>query len=295
MIASNSPATDSTVFYRTASVQGLEIFYREAGSRANPTVLLLHGFPTSSHMFRNVIPALAQDFHVIAPDYPGFGQSSAPDADAFAYTFDHLADVLEAFLLQTGTTRFALFMQDYGAPVGFRLASRHPDWIRALLVQNANAYLEGISAAFEPFQPFWAERTPETEQPVRGLLKLETTRFQFLHGTRAPETISPDTWVHAQAGLDRAGNDAIQLALLHDYRNNPPRYAEWHAYFQQHQPPTLITWGRRDPFFTEAGARAFLRDLPAAELHFFETGHFALEEDGPAIAALIRDFLLRLR
>jgi pimeloyl-ACP methyl ester carboxylesterase len=286
-----SPAYAKTS-YRTATVNGLDIFYREAGSPQNPTVLLLHGFPTSSHMFRELIPALAEDFHVIAPDYPGFGQSSAPDADSFNYTFDHLAEVVEEFLQQIGCTRFALFMQDYGAPVGFRIASRHPEWINALLVQNANAYLEGINLeAFAPVQPFWANRIPETEAPVRGLLTMQTTKFQYTHGVRNPAAISPDTWVHDQSLLDRPGNDRIQLALLHDYRNNPPRYAEWQAYLRQHQPATLITWGKNDPFFTEAGARAYLKDLPDAELHLLDTGHFALEEDGPLIASLIRRFL----
>jgi pimeloyl-ACP methyl ester carboxylesterase len=278
--------------YRTASVHGLDIFYREAGLPDRPTVLLLHGFPTSSHMFRELIPALAVDFHVIAPDYPGFGQSSAPDADKFAYTFDHLAEVMMAFLEKTGCTRFALFMQDYGAPVGFRIATRHPDWITALLVQNANAYIEGINMeAFAPVQPFWASRTAETETPVRGFLAAQTTKFQYTHGTRNPAAISPDNWQHDQALLDRPGNDRIQLALLHDYRNNASRYAEWQDYLRKHQPPTLITWGRNDPFFTEAGARAYLKDVPDAELHLLDTGHFALEEDGPLIAELIRDFL----
>jgi pimeloyl-ACP methyl ester carboxylesterase len=278
--------------YRLASVDGLGIFYREAGSRKNPTVLLLHGFPTSSHMFRELIPALAENFHVIAPDYPGFGQSSAPDAAAFNYTFDNLAAVMETFLQQIGCTRFALFMQDYGSPVGFRIAAKHPGWISALLIQNANAYIEGINMeAFAPLPPFWANRTPETEAPVRGFLAAPTTKFQYTHGARDPAAISPDNWQHDQPLLDRPGNDRIQLALLHDYQNNPPRYAEWQAYLRQHQPPTLITWGKNDPFFTEAGARAYLEDLPKAELHLLDTGHFALEEDGPLIATLIRNFL----
>lgn len=278
--------------YRTASVHGLDIYYREAGLPDRPTVLLLHGFPTSSHMFRELIPALAEDFHVIAPDYPGFGQSSAPDADKFAYTFDHLAEVMMAFLEKIGCTRFALFMQDYGAPVGFRIATRYPDWITALLVQNANAYIEGINMeAFAPVQPFWKNRTAETEAPVRGFLTAQTTKFQYTHGVRDVAAISPDTWLHDQALLDRPGNDRIQLALLHDYRNNPSRYAEWQDYLRKHQPPTLIAWGRNDPFFSEAGARAYLKDVPDAELHLLDTGHFALEEDGPLIAELIRDFL----
>jgi pimeloyl-ACP methyl ester carboxylesterase len=239
-----------------------------------------------------LIPALAVNYHVVAPDYPGFGQSGAPDPAVFAYTFDHLAGVMEAFLKQIGCTRFALFMQDYGSPVGFRIAARHPDWIAALLIQNANAYVEGINReAFKPLEPFWARRTEETEKPVRAFLAAETTRFQYTHGARNPAAISPDNWLHDQALLDRPGNDRIQLALLHDYQSNLPRYAEWQAYMRRHQPPALITWGANDPFFTTAGARAYLRDLPGAELHLLDTGHFALEEDGGVIAGDIRNFL----
>ncbi len=278
--------------YHKAVVNGLEIFYREAGSPQKPKVLLLHGFPTSSHMFRELIPALAADHHVIAPDYPGFGKSSAPDAAAFTYTFDNLAVVMETFLQQIGCTRFALFMQDYGSPVGFRIAAKHPEWISALLIQNANAYLEGINLeVFKPLQPFWVNRTAETEKPVRVFLAATTTQFQYTHGARNPAAISPDNWLHDQTLLDRPGNDRIQLALLHDYQTNVPRYAEWQAYLRKHQPPTLITWGKNDPFFTEAGARAFLKDLPNAELHLFDTGHFALEEDGDIIGDLILNFL----
>jgi pimeloyl-ACP methyl ester carboxylesterase len=278
--------------YHTAVVNGLDIFYREAGSPENPAVLLLHGFPASSHMYRELIPALAADYHVIAPDYPGFGQSSAPAAAEFAYTFDQLAEVMENFLKQIGCARFALFMQDYGSPVGFRIAAKHPDWISALLIQNANAYLEGINLeAFKPLQPFWANRTEETEAPVRFLLAPGTTQFQYTHGARNPAAISPDNWLHDQTLLDRPGNDLIQLALLHDYQNNVPLYASWQAYLRRHQPPALITWGKNDPFFTEAGAQAYLKDLPKAELHLLDTGHFALEEDGDVIAGYILKFL----
>jgi pimeloyl-ACP methyl ester carboxylesterase len=287
-----SMPADAKVAHQTVSVNGLDIFYREAGSSERPTVLLLHGFPSSSHMYRELIPSLANDFHVIAPDYPGFGESSAPDANEFEYTFDHLAEVMETFLKQIGCTRFALFMQDYGSPVGFRIAVKHPEWVSALLIQNANAYVEGINMeTFAPLQPFWAKRTTETEAPVRGFLAAETTKFQYTHGTRNPAAISPESWEHDQSLLDRPGNDRIQLALLHDYRNNPPHYAEWQAYLRKHQPPTLITWGKNDPFFTEAGAKAYVKDLPKAELHLLNTGHFALEEDGAHIAALIRQFL----
>ena len=246
-------------------------------------------------MYRELIPALATKYHVIAPDYPGFGQSSAPDAAAFTYTFDHLSEVMESFLKRIGCTRFALFMQDYGSPVGFRIAVKHPAWVTALMVQNANAYVEGINMdSFKPLQPFWANRSVETEKPVRSFLAAETTKFQYLHGVRNPAAISPDNWLHDQALLDRPGNDRIQLALLHDYQNNVPLYAPWHDYLRQHRPPTLITWGKNDPFFTEAGARAYLKDVPKAELHLLDTGHFALEEDGGIIAGCLLDFLERI-
>ena len=292
LVTSTSAYAKTT--YHTVPVNGLDIFYREAGSPEQPNVVLLHGFPTSSHMYRELIPALADDFHVIAPDYPGFGQSSAPDPSEFEYTFARVAEVMEAFLKRIRCTRFALFMQDYGAPVGFRIAAKHPDWVSALLVQNANAYVEGINMeAFAPVQPFWVKRTAETEAPVRNFLAAETTKFQYTHGARNPAAISPDTWLHDQSLLDRPDNDRIQLALLHDYQNNIPAYAEWQAYLRKHQPPTLITWGKNDPFFTTAGARAYLRDLPNAELHLLDTGHFALEEDGPLIATLLGDFLAK--
>jgi pimeloyl-ACP methyl ester carboxylesterase len=296
MKTENTPdsAYPKTTYYKTSLEEGMEISYREAGSPENPAVLLLHGFPSSSHMFRELIPALAAHYHVVAPDYPGFGQSSAPDAAEFVYSFDHLAEVMEKFLRQIGCTRFALFMQDYGSPVGFRLAVKHPEWISALLIQNANAYLEGINMeTFAPMQPFWANRTAETEAPVRRFLAAGTTQFQYTHGTRNPAAISPDNWLHDQTLLDRPGNDRIQLALLHDYQNNLPLYIAWQTYLRQHQPPTLITWGKNDPFFTEAGARAYLKDLPDAELHLLDTGHFALEEDGGIIASYILEFLGR--
>ena len=278
------------VYHRTVNVDGLDLFYREAGSADKPALVLLHGFPTSSHMFRNLILALADEFHIIAPDYPGYGQSSAPDAGAFSYTFDRLAEVVEAFLDKLQITNFVMYIQDFGAPVGLRIAARHPEWIKGLIVQNGNAYIEGNSAAFEAFKPFWQNRNPESEAPLRGFLSLGTTKFQYTQGVRDLESISPDTWTHDQALLDRPGNDLIQLALLHDYQNNPPQYAVWQDYFRKHQPPTLITWGRHDPFFTEAGARAYLKDLPKAELHLLDSGHFALEEDTAQIATLIHQF-----
>lgn len=285
-----APAYPKTT-YHTVKVEGLDIFYREAGNPKHPTVLLLHGFPTSSHMFRELIPTLAGKYHVIAPDYPGYGHSSAPDTGAFAYTFDHLANVVESALVQIGCTNFTVYVQDYGAPVGYRIAAKHPEWVRGLIVQNGNAYEEGFGPGFDALKAFWKNRTPETEQPIRGVLTLDGTKFQYLHGTRSPEATSPDDWTLAQQLLDRPGNERIQLDLFYDYRNNPPRYPEWQAYFRKHQPPTLIVWGKNDPFFPEPGARAYLRDLPKAEMHLLDTGHFALEEDGPQIAAYILQFL----
>ncbi len=279
------------ITYRTLTVDGLNVFYREAGPVDAPTIVLLHGFPSSSHMFRELIPALAETFHLVAPDYPGFGYSASPSVEEFDYRFDHLAEIVEHFLQALGLQRFSLYVQDYGAPIGFRLATKHPEWIQALIVQNGNAYEEGISAAFEPLKPFWAERNATTEVAARALLQRETTIFQYTYGVRHPETISPDTWTMDQAFLDRPGNDLIQLELLHDYPSNLQRYPEWHAYFRQYQPPTLVVWGTNDPFFGPEGASAYQRDLKTLELHLLDTGHFALEEDGHTIAGLIQRFL----
>jgi len=292
--AQSSSAAYPATTYHTTNVGGVSIFHREAGSPDRPKVLLLHGFPSSSHMYRELIPVLAQDYHVIAPDYPGFGHSSAPDTEQFSYTFDHIVEIMEAWLIAIGCTRFVLGMHDYGGPIGFRLAVRHPDWVTALLIQNANAYMEGINMEiFQPLVPFWSQRSPESDAPVRGMLTAETTRFQYTHGVRDMPRVSPDNWLHDQTLLDRPGNDQIHLSLLHDYQNNPPQYPTWQAYLRNHQPPTLITWGRNDPFFTEAGARAYLRDVPNAEFHLFDTGHFVLAEDGPRVAARMRTFIAR--
>lgn len=278
--------------YHTITVEGLEIFYREAGPADAPSLVLLHGFPSSSHMFRELIPLLSDRFHLVAPDYPGFGYSAAPPPGAFAYTFDHLASVIERFLEALGLTRYSLYLQDYGGPIGLRLATRQPERLETLIVQNANAYVEGISAAFEPLKPFWAHRTPMTEQAARTLLTRDTTIYQYTHGVRDRTRISPDAWTVDQHFLDRAGNDAIQLDLLQDYSANLALYPAWHAYFRARRPRTLIVWGQNDPFFTVAGARAYLRDLPEAELHLLDTGHFALEEDHDTIAAHIHRFML---
>ncbi|WP_260734531.1 alpha/beta fold hydrolase [Tunturiibacter lichenicola] len=280
------------ITYHQVQVGNLKIFYREAGKKDAPVIVLLHGFPTSSFMFRNLIPLLAETNYVIAPDYPGFGFSDAPSVDEFEYTFDHLAKVMEEFLFKTlGLTKFSIYVQDYGAPIGYRIAAANPNTIEKIVVQNGNAYVVGIGGAFDPMKPFWANRNAETEAPVRGLLTLETTKFQYLHGAKDPSKISPDTYTFDQALLDRPGNDEIQLNLLHNYQSNPPKYEGWHEFLRKYQPPMLIVWGKNDPFFTVAGAEAYLQDLPKAELHLLDTGHFALEEELEFIADKMKSFL----
>jgi pimeloyl-ACP methyl ester carboxylesterase len=278
--------------YQHVAIQGHKIFYREAGSTTKPTIVLLHGFPSSSHMYRDLIPQLAGYFHVIAPDYLGFGYSDAPAATDFNYTFDNVAAQIEELLFTTlGLSKFSLYVFDYGAPVGFRIASRHPESIESLIVQNGNAYVEGISAAFEPLQPFWADRNEETEKAPRSLLTRETTIFQYKHGAKNPAAVSPDGYTFDQMLLDRQGNDAIQLDLIHNYTSNVALYDTWHEYFRKHQPRTLILWGKNDPFFIVPGAEAFLRDLPHAELNLVDGGHFLLEEYSGLVADNIIRFL----
>jgi pimeloyl-ACP methyl ester carboxylesterase len=282
------------VYYRTVKIDGLDIFYREAGPKDAPTVLLLHGFPTSSHMFRNLISALADKFHVVAPDYPGYGGSSMPGVDEFEYTFDNLANVVEKFTEQVDLKKYSIYLMDYGAPIGFRLASRYPERVDTLIVQNGNAYVEGIDNEFwKPIKAYWQDRSREQGDKLRSFLKLDATKWQFTHGVRNIETISPDTWNHVQPLLDRPGNQEIQLALFYSYGSNPPLYPEWQEYFRQHQPPTLIVWGKNDEIFPAAGAYPYQRDLQNLEFHLLDTGHFALEEEGPFIARTIRDFLDR--
>jgi len=278
--------------YRRAGVKGRSLFYREAGSQSSPTIVLLHGFPTSSHMFRDLIPQLADNYHVIAPDYPGFGYSDAPSVQEFDYTFDNLAAHVEELLFGAlGLKQFSIYVQDYGAPVGYRIASKHPDAIPSIVVQNGNAYSQGIGSGFDAMKPFWANRSSETEKPVRELLKKETTIFQYTHGVKDPDKISPDSYTLDQFFLDRPGNDAIQLDLLHNYQSNLGHYDRWHEYFRKYQPGMLIVWGKNDPFFTVEGAKAYQRDLPNAELHLLDTGHFALEDSSAFIAERMRAFL----
>lgn len=287
------PKTPSTqVLYRTAKVDSIDVFYREAGPADAPTILLLHGFPTSSHMFRNLIPALADKYHVVAPDFPGFGSSSAPSVDEFDYTFDNLAKVVDKFTQKIGLTKYSIYLMDYGAPVGFRLASAHPERVQALIVQNGNAYEEGIDNDFwKPVKTYWKDRSKANGDALRSLLTLEATKWQYTHGVRNVETISPDTWQHVQPLLDRPGNQEIQLALFYSYGSNPPIYPEWQEYFRKHQPPTLIVWGKNDPIFPAAGAHPYKRDLKNLEFHLLDTGHFSLEEEGAEIAKLMREFL----
>lgn len=277
--------------FQFATVRGLKMFYREAGAKESPTIVLLHGFPSSSHMFRDLIPRLAAKFHVIAPDYIGFGYSDAPSAREFEYTFDNLARYVEDLLFNVlCVKKFSIYVQDYGAPIGYRIAFTHQDAIEGIIVQNGNAYAEGIGSAFDPMKPFWANRTVETEAPVRALLTLETTIYQYLHGVKNASSISPDAYTVDQHFLDRPGNDAIQLNLLHNYQSNLAHYGEWHTLFRNKQPKTLIVWGKNDPFFTVEGAQAYLRDIPKAELHLLDTGHFALEEFCEFIAQKILTF-----
>lgn len=281
------------ILYKTANVKGLDIFYREAGSPTNPTLLLLHGFPTSSQMFRNLIPQLADRFHLVAPDYPGFGNSSAPPVDKFNYTFDHLADVIDEFAQILKLERYSLYVQDYGAPVGYRLAVKHPERVQALIVQNGNAYEEGLGAFWIPIKKYWKDRSPQNAEPLRKFLTYEATKWQYTNGVRKVEYISPDAWTADQYLLDRPGNDEIQLQLFYDYSSNPPLYPKWQAYFRKYQPPTLVVWGKNDPIFPAEGAETYKRDLKNLEFHLLDTGHFALEEDGDLIARYIGDFLAK--
>jgi len=288
-----SAAELQTTHYRTATVEGIQIFYREAGPADGPMVVLLHGFPTSSHMYRNLIPALADRYHVIAPDYPGFGQSAVPDRKTFQYSFARFAELMDALLSQLGAQRYALYVQDYGAPVGYRLALRHPQRITALVVQNGNAYEEGLREFWKPLKAYWADGSQVHREALHAGLTLEATKSQYLDGVRDPSRVDPDNWVHDQALLDRPGVDEIMLDLFKDYGTNVTLYPQFQSFFRARRPPTLIVWGQNDAIFPAEGARPYLRDLPNAELHLLDTGHFALEDKGAEIAILMHDFLDR--
>ena len=285
------PAVD----YHTVDIDGVRVFYREAGPRDALSVLLLHGFPSSSHMFRDLIPRLAERYHVVAPDYPGYGQSEQPPMDKFDYSFDRLAEVVDKLTVALGLERYAMYVQDYGAPIGYRLAAAHPERISAIVVQNGNAYDEGIDNDFwKPIKAYWQDKSAANGDKLRPLFEVEATRWQYSEGFRDPAVhVSPDAWMVDQAYMDRPGNKDIQLELFYSYGTNPPHYPEWQAYFREHQPPMLITWGKNDKIFPAEGATPYLRDLPEAELHLLDTGHFALEEEGERIAQLMLDFLDR--
>ena len=283
----------SRVLHRFIDLDGLKLFYREAGPRDAPALLLLHGFPTSSHMFRNLIPRLATRFRVIAPDLPGFGFSDAPPREAFGYTFANLARTIERFTDSLRLSRYALFVFDYGAPVGFRLALSRPDRVTAVISQNGNAYDEGLSSGWNPIQRYWEAPTEENRAALRDFLKPETTRWQYVHGVPDESWVAPEAYTLDSALLARPGNDEIQLDLFLDYASNVALYPQFQAWLRERRPPLLAVWGEKDPFFLPAGAEAFRRDVPAAEVRFFDTGHFALETHAPEIADAVAGFLAR--
>jgi pimeloyl-ACP methyl ester carboxylesterase len=291
--ASTPDRAPPVTHYRTATVDGIKIFYREAGPPSAPTVLLLHGFPTSSHMFRNLIPELADRYHVIAPDYPGFGQSDMPDRATFSYTFDRFGQLVDGLLNQLSVTRYAMYVMDYGAPVGWRLALGHPERITALIVQNGNAYEEGLEDFWNPIKAYWSDHSQEHRKALYVLVAPETTQFQYTDGVSDLSRIDPDNWLHDQALLDRPGNAEIQMDLFYDYRTNLPLYPAVQAYFRKHQPPTLIVWGKNDKIFPADGAYPYKRDLPKVEFHLIDSGHFVLEDKADEVVPLIRNFLSR--
>ena len=304
------------VAYRTVTIENVDIFYREAGNPDRPTILLLHGFPTSSHMFRNLIPALADQFHLVAPDYPGYGFSSMPGVGEFDYSFDNIARIIEKFADEIGLDRYSLYLMDYGAPIGFRIATSHPERIDSLIIQNGNAYIEGIDNDFwEPIRAYWKDRgainqgldndfwknvkaaynnpTMSNDDALGFLVTLGATKWQYTNGVPNVEAISPDNWGHVQPLLDREGNKEIQLQMFYSYGSNPPLYPAWQEYLRENQPPTLIVWGKNDEIFPSAGAEPYKRDLKDLEYHLIDTGHFALESHNQEIADFIRSFLNR--
>lgn len=285
--------SSNAVRYGKEKVGGLDIFFREAGDRRNPAVVLLHGFPTSSHMYREVLRGLKDSYYLIAPDYPGFGDSSYPAPEEFEYTFDNIAGVMNAFLEQRGVGKYTLMMQDYGAPVGFRIATRHPERVRSLVIQNGNAYEEGFNAgSWDPIFKYWKERTEELERVIiDNIFSLEGIRFQYTHGARNPDGILPDNWNLDFMKISRPGQHRVQLDLFYDYQNNLKHYPQWQRYIRENQPPVLITWGKNDPFFPEPGAEAYKRDARNIDYNILETGHFALEEDHVFITGKMREFL----
>jgi pimeloyl-ACP methyl ester carboxylesterase len=283
-----------TTLYKSVTVDGLSVFYREAGDTTRPKLVLLHGFPASSHQYRNLISALADNnFHVVAPDYPGFGNSDLPSPTEFNYTFDRLSEIVEEFLKAIGFTHFGLYMQDYGGPVGFRIISRHPDWLDWLIIQNTNAYEVGFTKAWDGFRnALWKNRTSETEAPLAAFLQLDAIKQVYLYGHRNPELISPDNWNMDFRFMERPNARKVQLDLFYDYRTNVALYPKWQEFLREHQPKTLIFWGQDDIFFTREGGEAYLKDLPKAEMHRLDSGHFAVEDCLDEIASNISRFYL---
>ena len=286
-----SKVTMPQTLHKTTMIDGVEIFYREAGPKDAPAIILLHGFPTSSHMFRNLIPALAQKYRVVAPDYPGFGNSAQPAIDKFEYSFDNLALVMERLIAKLKIEKYSLYLMDYGAPIGFRIAAKYPERIDTLIVQNGNAYVEGLREFWDPIRVYWKDPSAENGEPLAAFITKDGVKWQYTHGVRNVETISPDNWNIDLRHLTREGNPAIQLALFYDYQNNVPYYPEWQEYFRKHQPPTLIVWGKNDYIFPAEGAYPYKKDLQNLEFHLIDTGHFALEEEGQFIANKMINFL----
>lgn len=292
-IGSYASTASTATTYKEVEVNGVNIFYREAGSKTAPTILLLHGYPTSSHMFRNLIRDLSDQYHLLAPDYPGFGRSGQPPISEFDYTFDNMAKVVEGFLEALNVEKFSIYLMDYGAPIGYRIAAKYPARVTSLIVQNGNAYEEGLKEFWDPIRKYWSDNSIENGQALEGFHSPEGLQWQYTHGVREAEKISPDNWHVDLQHLRRSENNKIQLAMFYDYRTNVPLYPEWQAYFREHQPPTLIVWGKNDYIFPADGAYPYQRDLKDIEFHLLDTGHFALEEDGQVITRYIRDFLGR--
>lgn len=288
-----NPAKDNVQF-KSAEIDGLNIAYREAGNPDNPTVLLLHGFPTSSHMFRNLIPELAEDYHVIAPDYPGFGASDMPDAAAYEYSFANTAAMMTELLDQKGVDKYSVYLMDYGAPVGFRMFASDPERVSGFIIQNGNAYEEGLRDFWDPIKAYWDDPSADNGDALRGFLTLDATKWQFTHGVQDPSTISPDNFWNVQYLLDRPGNQEVQLEMFLDYGTNVGEYPKWQALFREYQPPALLMWGKNDVIFPEDGAHPYKADLVDLEFHILDTGHFALEEYGDEIAAEMKEFLGRV-
>lgn len=283
--------TQNQVEEKTVKIDAQDVFYLESGRKDAPTILLLHGFPTSSHMFRNLIPALSDKFHLVAPDMIGYGRSSMPTVDEFEYTFEHQTDIIEKLTEELGLKRYSMYVMDYGAPVGFRLFLRHPNRVESFIVQNGNAYEEGLLKFWNDIKAWWKDKTDENEKKLHYLVAADTTKWQYTNGTRNPDSIDPENWITDQAGMDRPGNVAIQLAMMYDYKTNPPLYPKFQEFFRKYQPPMLIVWGKNDYIFPEEGAHPYERDLKDVEKYILDTGHFALEEDRDFIAEKIRNFL----